>query len=61
MIHVTGIDGTPQSLYEWLYQHAAVPLAGDTAAGSFLFAVGFMLVNWVFAWACYRRGLIIKV
>jgi predicted acyltransferase len=61
MIHVTGIDGKPQSLYEWLYQHAAVPLAGDTAAGSFLFAVGFMLVNWVFAWACYRRGLIIKV
>ena len=61
MIHVTGIDGKPQSLYEWLYQHAAVPLAGDTAAGSFLFAVGFMLVNWVFAWGCYRRGLIIKV
>jgi predicted acyltransferase len=61
MIQVTGIDGKPQSLYEWLYQHAAVPLAGDTAAGSFLFAVGFMLVNWVFAWACYRRGLIIKV
>jgi predicted acyltransferase len=61
MIQVTGLDGKPQSLYEWLYQHAAVPLAGDTAAGSFLFAVGFMLVNWVFAWACYRRGLIIKV
>ena len=61
MIHVAGIDGKPQPLYEWLYQHAAVPLAGDTAVGSFLFAVGFMLVNWVFAWACYRRGLIIKV
>jgi predicted acyltransferase len=61
MIHVTGLDGKPQSLYEWVYQHAAVPLAGDTAVGSFLFAVGFMLVNWVFAWACYRRGLIIKV
>ena len=22
---------------------------------------GFMLVNWLFAWACYRRGVIIKV
>jgi len=31
MIHVTGPDGKPQALYEWVYQHAAVPLAGDTA------------------------------
>ncbi len=61
MIVVTGVDGTPQSLWAWIYQHAAVPLAGDTAFGSFLFAVGFMLVNWLFAWACYRRGVILKV
>jgi predicted acyltransferase len=61
MIMVTGLDGAPQSLYGWTYAHAAVPLAGDTAAGSFLFAVGFMLVNWLFAWACYRRGVILKV
>jgi hypothetical protein len=38
-----------------------VTIRVDTAVGSFLFAVGFMLANWVFAWACYRRGLIIKV
>jgi predicted acyltransferase len=61
MIRVTGADGAPQSLYAWIYQHAAVPLAGDTAVGSFLFAAGFMLVNWIVAWACYRRGIIIKV
>jgi predicted acyltransferase len=60
-IRVGGPDGKPQSGFVWLYQHAAVPLAGDTAAGSFLFAVGFMAVNWLFAWACYRRGVIIKV
>jgi predicted acyltransferase len=51
----------PQSLWDWIYQHAAVPLAGDTAVGSFLFAAGFVLVNWLFAWACYRRGVILKV
>ncbi|MGE5198939.1 MAG: acyltransferase family protein [Rhodospirillaceae bacterium] len=61
MIRVTGADGMPQSLYAWVYRHAAVPVAGDTAAGSFLFAAGFVLVNWVVAWACYRRGVIIKV
>jgi predicted acyltransferase len=61
MITISGLDGKPQSLAGWVYEHAAVPLAGDTAAGSFLFAAGFMLVNWLFAWACYRRGVIIKV
>ncbi len=61
MVRVTGPDGRPQSLFGWLYDHTAVPFAGDTAVGSFLFAVGFMLLNWVFAWAAYKRGLIIKV
>jgi predicted acyltransferase len=61
MIRVTGPDGEPQSLFSWLYQHTTVPLAGDTAVASFLFAVGFMVVNWLFAWAAYKRGLIIKV
>jgi predicted acyltransferase len=61
MITMAGLDGAPQSLAGWIYTHAAVPLAGDTAPGSFLFAVGFMLANWAIAWACYRRGVIIKV
>jgi predicted acyltransferase len=61
MIRFTGPDGSAQSLFGWIYQHGAVALAGDTAAGSFLFAVEFMLVNWLFAWACYKRGIIIKV
>jgi predicted acyltransferase len=60
-IRVTGPGGEPQAAFEWLYQHTTVLLAGDTAAGSFLFAAGFMLVNWLFTWACYRRGVILKV
>jgi predicted acyltransferase len=54
-------DGKTQSGYAWLYAHTAVPLAGDNAVGSFVFAVGYMLVNWLIAWAAYRRGLIVKV
>jgi predicted acyltransferase len=61
MVRVTGPDGQPQSAFDWLYQHTAVLFAGDTAAGSFLFAVGFMLINWLFAWVAYKRGVIIKV
>jgi predicted acyltransferase len=60
-VHATGPDGQALAGFDWLYQHTAVVFAGDTAVGSFLFAVGFMLVNWLFAWACYRRGVIIKV
>jgi predicted acyltransferase len=60
-IRVTGSDGQPQSGYAWFYQRTAVPLAGDTAVGSFLFAVGYVLLNWLIAWACYKRGVIIKV
>jgi hypothetical protein len=54
-------DGRPQAAFEWLYRHAALPIAGDTAAGSFLFAIGFMLEHWLLAWACCRRGVLIKV
>lgn len=60
-IRLTGPDGQPQSAYTWLYQHTTMALAGDNAVGSFLFAAGYMLVNWLFAWAAYRRGIIIKV
>lgn len=60
-IRVAGPDGHPQSAFAWLYQHTTMPLVGDNAVGSFLFAVGFTLFNWLFAWACYKRGIIIKV
>jgi predicted acyltransferase len=60
-IRLTGPDGNPQSAYAWLYQHTAMPVAGDNAAGSFLFAAGYTLVIWLFAWACHKRGIIIKV
>lgn len=60
-IIVSGATGKPESLYSWLYLHTGVPIAGDTAVGSFVFALGYMLFNWLFAWACYKRGIIIKV
>lgn len=60
-ISLAGPDGQRQNGYAWLYQHTAMPLAGDNAVGSFLFAVGYTLVNWLFAWACYKRGVILKV
>jgi len=54
----------------WWQQHAValfnilmidLTLAGDNAVGSFLFAVGFMLFNWLLTWGCYKRGIIIKI
>jgi predicted acyltransferase len=60
-IRLTGPDAQGQSGYTWLYLHTAVPVAGDTAVGSFVFAAGYTLFNWLFAWACYKRGIIIKV
>jgi predicted acyltransferase len=60
-IRVAGPDGQAQSAFAWLYQHTTMPLAGDTGAGSFLFAAGYTLVTWLFAWAAYKRGMIIKI
>jgi predicted acyltransferase len=58
---VTGSGGQPQTGFAWLYEHTTMAIAGDNAVGSFAFAVGYMLFNWLFAWACYARGIIIKV
>ena len=60
-IRVAGPDGRPQSAFAWLYQHTTMRLVGDNGVGSFLFAAGYMLINWLFAWAAYKRGVIIKV
>jgi predicted acyltransferase len=56
-----GAGGQPQTAYAWLYLHTGIPIAGDNAVGSFVFAAGYTLFNWLFAWACYERGVIIKV
>lgn len=61
LVTLTGPDGQQISGYAWLYRHTAMALAGDTAVGSFVFAVGFMLVNWLLAWWAYSRGLVLKV
>ncbi len=54
-------DGGRQPLFEWLYRHTAMALAGDNAVGSILFAAGYTLFIWLFSWACYGRGIIIRV
>ena len=61
LVKTTGPDGQPIDGYRWLYRHTAMALAGDNAVASFVFAVGFMLVNWLLAWWAYRRGLVVKV
>jgi len=60
-VKVPGPDGQPQTGYAWLYQHTAVPVAGDNALGSFVFAAAYVLLNWSIAWGCYKRGIVIKV
>ncbi len=60
-ITIPGADGASQNGFSWLYQHTAVPIAGDNAVGSFVFAIGYVLANWVIAWACYKRGIIFKI
>ena len=60
-ITIPGAEGPSQNGFSWLYQHTAVPLGGDNAVGSFLSATGYMLANWVIAWACYKRGIIFKI
>ncbi len=58
---LTGPDGTGQLAYPWLYHHTAAALAGDNPMGSFLFAVGYMLVIWLIAWVFYKRGIFLKI
>jgi predicted acyltransferase len=60
-VKLPGPDGQGQDGYSWLYNHTGALIAGDNAIGSFLFAVGFMLANWVIAWAFYKRGVVIKI
>ncbi|MBP1634244.1 MAG: hypothetical protein H6Q10_818 [Acidobacteria bacterium] len=61
MISLPGPDGQRVSGFEWLYRHTTMALAGDNAAGSFLFAIGYTLVIWLVSWGCYKRGIVIKV
>ncbi len=60
-IKIPGANGGSQDGFSWLYQHTAVLVAGDNAIGSFVFAVGYVLANWLIAWACYKRGIIVKI
>lgn len=58
---VAGPDGARQFAYPWLYRQTAAAVAGDTAAGSFLFAVGYMLMIWLIAWVFFKRRIFLKI
>jgi predicted acyltransferase len=58
---LTGPDGAGQFAYPWLYARTTAALAGDTAVGSFLFALGYMLVIWLMTWVFYKRGIFLKI
>ena len=48
------------NLYQWLYQHGFTGWA-PARVGSLLFAVGFMLLCWLIAYAMDKRKIYIKV
>lgn len=57
-LYLIKIDG--QNLYAWLYEHIYQANFGNYF-GSFLFALSFVMFIWLFAYALYRKGKIIKV
>lgn len=61
LFKVEGASGVSQTGFEWLYAHTGAWLAGDNGLGSFVFSIGYMLSCWLVSWACYRRGLILKL
>lgn len=60
LIKWTGADGQAVALKTWIYQTMFVPLASPVNA-SLLFAVAFVLVFFVIAWALWRKKWFLKI
>jgi predicted acyltransferase len=58
-IHWTGATGRV-SLRAWIYHHLFAGIGGPYNA-SLSYAIAYVLVLYLFAWALYRRGWIIRV
>jgi predicted acyltransferase len=58
-VHWTGADGKVV-LREWLYEHLFAQLASPYNA-SLIYAVSYVLVMFLIAWALYRRGWFVRV
>ena len=60
LVHFTASDGTTQTLKEVIYRNMFVPLASPVNA-SLLFAIAFVLVIYVAAWAMWKKKWFLKV
>jgi predicted acyltransferase len=58
LLHMARIG--PDSLLEWVYAVGFASWAGDKA-GSFLFALAYMLCCWGVAYAMDRKGIYVKL
>ena len=52
------VDGV--GLNTWMYANFFQPVFGDSL-GSFIYALSYTLLIWLFAWWLYRRGKVIKI
>jgi len=57
-IYVIKFDGT--NPLGWMYTNFYQPFFGDYL-GSFMSAIGYMLLIWFFAWLLYRKKVVIKL
>jgi predicted acyltransferase len=60
LVKWTGADGKPVALKTWIHQTLFVPLASPVNA-SLLFALTFVLVFFVIAWALWRKKWLLKI
>jgi predicted acyltransferase len=60
LIKLTGADGNPQSLQQWIFQNLYLPLASPVNA-SLLYAISFMLLIYFISWIMWKRKWFLKV
>lgn len=60
-IRYSGADGAVHNAYEGIYNSLFVPLAGNNEWGSLLFALSYMLFNWLVIYIFYKRGIFWKI
>ena len=60
ILKVTGPDGDPISVYNWIYSMIFLPIASPTNA-SLMFAVMWVLFWYAVLAAMWKRGIVIKV
>ncbi|MBD5246217.1 MAG: DUF5009 domain-containing protein [Barnesiella sp.] len=49
------------SLKGYIYQDILIPICGDDTLASLVFAISFVLVNWIVGYALYKKKIYIKI